>query len=135
MSVIEKILLPERWIHNDRIGIDRLRKRLLLTERIIRKAVGKDEDFPLKNLSEFRCDLIDSLMGVREYLLNRMFFLRCSDAEVDGFKRVNDTLHSLHLQMFERSADLGRRELSFDVKEDFDDDIDIEGKLFFCYND
>ena len=74
-------------------------------------------------------------MGVREYLLNRMFFLRCSDTEVDGFKRVNDTLHSLHLQMYERSAELWRRELSFDVNEEFDDDVDIEGKLFFCYND
>ena len=135
MSVIERILLPRKWIHNDKIGINRLRRRLHLTESIIKKSVGRDKDFPLKYISEFRLDLIRSLMNVREYLLNRMFFLGCSDAEVEGFKRVNDTLYSLHQQMLERGAELWRRELSFDVKDDFDDDIDLEGKLFFSSND
>ena len=136
LGIIERVLLPKKWLHNDKIGVYRLRRRLILTEKLIKCTAARQEkgSITLKHLSRFRIDLLKCLMGVREYLLNRMFFLGCSDAEAEGFRKANDILHSLHLQMYERCGELWRRELASDIKEEFDDDITIEGKLFFSYN-
>ena len=134
-SFIGKLLLPDRWVHNDKIGIDKLRRRLQLTERIIKYILGKEEYNRLKYLSRFKNNLLEELMKIRRYILNRMFLLGCSDAEVEGFKRVNDNLHTLHLQMYERARELWRRELSFEISEDFDDDIELEGEVVFTYDD
>ena len=134
-SFIGKLLLPDRWIHNDKIGVDKLRRRLQLTERIIKHILRNDEYLRLKYLSRFNSYLLDELVSNRRYILNRMFLLGCSDAEVEGFKRVNDNLHSLHLQMYERARELWRRELSFEINEDFDDDIELDGEIIFTFND
>ena len=131
---LDHLLLPRRWVHNDKIGIDKLRRRLRLTERLIKRITNKNEYRKLEYLSESKWDMLEYLMMDREYLINQMFLLGCSDAEVDGFKRVNDNLHSLHLQMYERARELWRRELSYDIKEEFDDDIELDGEIFFTYN-
>lgn len=70
---------------------------------------------------------VEALMSERQYLMNQLFFLHKSPAEIERFKELNSRLKDLTDKVYKRTGEIYRRLLDAPVDPDFDDDIEVEG--------
>ena len=110
----------------------KLYQKLQKVERQIIKIAGTEE-------MEHKCwadsqmeEKLKELLSDRCYLLNQMF-IATPDA-VARMEQINTLLYDLTQKMYAQSAKLYRRVLENAVDPEFDDDIEIEGTLRYCYN-
>lgn len=102
-----------------------LKQQLLNIESSIKAITGDNIDYMTYWwCDEEKCDKVKTLLQQRRTILNQMF--TATLAEIDRFKRVNEMLYDLTMQLFNRVKNLSR---SCEKIADraFDDDYEIFG--------
>ena len=102
-------------------------------EKDILEIAGDVLDYSLilrKRLTPFQFELLDSLLCLRLWALNNLFYIHCSDEEVTRFANVNGKLYSLTERMYERARMVNEFIETMPLHEK-DDDIMVEAKLRF----
>ena len=124
--VAEYNSLPEQY------RLDAYRKLLRETEFKLLNLAGDplEYEFKAKRGGEKVKEQVRELAGDRAYILNRMFALHCSDAEVAHMERLNEYLLDMTNRMYARTADMFRYMMQM-PRNPQDDIIEIEGKLTF----
>lgn len=109
---------------------ERQREALLRIEQQVRDIVGSDPFFP-RNVE-------DNAMDLRVLLYKRFFLLgwmlKASPEEYERMRIVNQLLFDKTAQLKEAMERTCKR-LRDKPKDDFIDDIEVQGNLFYCYND
>lgn len=109
---------------------ERQREALLRIEQQVRDLVGPDPLFP-RNVE-------DNAMVLRVLLYKRFFLLgwmlKASPEEYERMRLVNQLLFDKTAQLKEAMERTCKR-LRDMPKDDFIDDIEVQGNLFYCYND
>lgn len=74
-------------------------------------------------------EAVEELMLDRSYILNLLFEVHCTPAEVARLEKINDMLLEMTNRTYHQTADLVRALMVMD-KDDMDDDFELEGRLF-----
>ena len=124
--VAEYDSLPEQY------RLEAYRKLLRETEFKLLTIAGDplEYEFNLKRGGEDVKWEARELAGDRAYILNRMFALHCSDAEVARMEQLNEYLLDMTNRMYARTAEMFRYMMQM-PRNPQDDIIEIEGKLTF----
>lgn len=77
---------------------------------------------------EAKVDAVEKLMRVRSNILNLLFDVHCTPAEVARLEKINGMLLEMTNRTYHRTADL-MRALIVMKKDEMDDDYELEGKL------
>ena len=130
MDFVERVAeydsLPEQY------RLDAYRKLLRETEFKLLNLAGDplEYEFNLKRGGEDVKWEARELAGDRSYILNRMFALHCSDAEVARMEQLNEYLLDMTNRMYARTAEMFRYMMQMPRNQQ-DDIIEVEGKLTF----
>lgn len=102
-------------------------------EKDILEIAGDVLDYSLilrKRLTPFQFELLDSLLCLRLWALNNLFYIHCSDEEVTRFANMNGKLYSMTERMYERARMVNEFIETMPLHEK-DDDVMVEAKLRF----
>ena len=102
-------------------------------EKDILEMAGDVLDYSLilrKRLTPFQFELLDSLLCLRLWALNNLFYIHCSYEEVTRFANVNGKLYSMTERMYERARMVNEFIETMPLHEK-DDDVMVEAKLRF----
>jgi len=111
-----------------------LRKMLATTENeILRIAKPFDGDLDWDTHTE---ELLDRLLDERACILNRMFELHCTEAEVRRFEHVNKELLKMTNRFYEEQQQIQRQLDSLpDIGEHSANRFHLRGEINYCHDD
>lgn len=109
--------------------LTRLEKAII---KEIRYVEGHGFVVPISDWSKQQREDLGLKLKIRCGLLNEMF--RCTAEEAADFRKTNERLHELTQKMHEKALMLYRSILQNGYDPEFDDDIMVEGRLRFVYN-
>ena len=130
MDFVERVAeydsLPEQY------RLDAYRKLLRETEFKLLNLAGDplEYEFNLERGGEDVKWEARELASDRAYILNRMFALHCSDAEIARLEQLNTLLLDLTNRMYARTAEMFRYMMQM-PRNPHDDLVEVEGKLTF----
>jgi hypothetical protein len=112
-----------------------LKYELIKLEKKILDITGDPIDY--KHYSPFldwcrddaKAGAVEYMMLDRCYILNLLFEIHCTPAEVARLEKINGMLLEMTNRTYHRTADLVRALMVMD-KDDMDDDYELEGRLF-----
>lgn len=112
---------------------DTLRKMLAATEKeILRMAKPFDGNLDWDSRTE---ELLDRLLDERACILNRMFALHCTEAEVRRFEHVNEALLKMTNRFYEEQQQLQRQlDLLPDIGEHSANRFHLRGDINYCHD-
>ncbi len=112
---------------------DTLRKRLSATEEeILRMAKPFEGDLDWDTSTE---RLLDRLLDERACILNRMFELHCTEAEVRRFEHVNETLLKMMNRFHEEQQQLQRQlDMLPDMGKHSANRFHLSGEINYCHD-
>lgn len=112
---------------------DTLRKMLAATEKeILRKAKPFDGDLDWDTPTE---EVIDRLLDERACILNRMFELHCTEAEVRRFEHVNEGMLKMMNRFHEEQQQLQRQlDMLPDIGEHSVNRFHLAGEINYCHD-
>lgn len=112
--------------------LEAYRKLLRETEFKLLNLAGDplEYEFKAKRGGEKVKEQVRELAGDRAYILNRMFALHCSDAEVARMERLNEYLLDMTNRMYARTTEMFRYMMQM-PRNPHDDLVEVEGKLTF----
>lgn len=111
--------------------LDVLKEEVLRTEEQIRNVVGPDADYVRIPDTDDQKEELELLLDQRRTLLNWMFME--TPQEVARMKQLNTRLFDLTNRLRVKMADVCES-LASHQRDDFDDDLEVEGTLSFSYN-
>lgn len=113
--------------------MDTLRKMLAATEKeILRMAKPFDGNLDWDSRTE---ELLDRLLDERACILNRMFALHCTEAEVRRFEHVNEALLKMTNRFYEEQQQLQRQlDLLPDIGEHSANRFHLRGEINYCHD-
>ena len=130
MDFVERVAaydsLPEQY------RLEAYRKLLRETECKLLNLAGDplEYEFKAERGGEEVKEQVRELAGDRAYVLNRMFALHCSEAEVARMEQLNKYLRDMTDRMYARTAGMFRYMMQM-PRNPQDDIIEVEGKLKF----
>jgi len=108
------------------------RAEVVAIEKKVRNIVGEEEPEMIHIPdSGFKIDELELLLNQRRILLDLMFLE--TPAEVERMRVINDRLFDLTNRLLKKMEDVMEK-LKKHSSDDFDDDIEVEGTLRFCFN-
>ncbi len=112
---------------------DTLRKMLATTEKeILRMAKPFDGNLDWDSRTE---EVLDRLLDERACILNRMFALHCTEAEVRRFEHVNEALLKMTNRFYEEQQQLQRQlDLLPDIGEHSANRFHLRGEINYCHD-
>ena len=111
-----------------------LKYELIKLERKILDITGDPIDY--KHYGPFlgwrrddaKVEAVEGMMLERCFILNLLFDIHCTPAEVARLEKINDTLLEMANRTYHRTADM-MRALMVMKKDEMDDDYELEGRL------
>ena len=112
----------------------RLKYELIKLEERILDITGDPIDY--KHYSPFldwcrdeaKVEAVEDMMLDRSFILNLLFDIHCTQADVARLEKINDVLFEMTNRTYHRTAELVRA-LMVMKKDEMDDDYELEGKL------
>lgn len=111
---------------------DELREQITQIEQKIRTITGNDVCSNSWIISQRKREQIEKLLHKRKEILNAMFV--ATPEEVERMEQVNARLFDLTKKMYARINALYHHMATTTYDPEFDDDVEVEGKLFFTVN-